>query len=387
MRDIERAPTEASTVFERCVADLERLTRSLRGSQEATRVRLAMLRLGSLIGQRSLDASPRWSIVTDDCSPYELSLASRKGSSDLRLLIEAQADPPSPGAYWQAGRELNRRLMSVFNAVLTPFETVAAGFEPADANAFFAIAHAIEWRGDGETVTKVYLNPSAGGRDRAKQTLQWAADQFGVGRAWGRTAAGLSPTSDPIMLSLDLSASPRFKVYVKRWGAEPKDVNAEYHGIVGGTGDDVLRFVEAVTGQRGPLSKRPILTVYHFDRQHDTPTKMVVDIPFFPYVHSDAEAADRVGQALERFSIPDRDYRLALQAIGPADLARSVAFHSWVTIQPEAEGHRITTYFNPRLYLFRYGVPAYEPCPGFWSSPVPGRSESRVHSLPRGGSQ
>jgi len=65
-----------------------------------------------MCGARSLTSAPRWSAISDDCTPFEFSVVLQEGPPAIRVLLEAQDDPAGPATYWQAGRRLTawRRL-------------------------------------------------------------------------------------------------------------------------------------------------------------------------------------------------------------------------------------------------------------------------------------
>jgi hypothetical protein len=350
--------------------DVARLFAALREKDAAERAPVFIRNLAPFLSCRSLEAAPLWSGVCDDCSPYELSVAFRRETNDIRLLLEAQSDPASVDGYWAAACRLQDELARTLHAELEPFRRIAADFAPTDPHALFGQYQAIEWRADGQSLVKVYLNPAARGAQHTAAALGIAAERFNVAKAWQKLAASLDSSARPVLLSIDLCRAPRFKVYVRRWDADPIALNAEYNRLSGTTGDDLVRFAGIITGNARRLSARPIFVVYHLSPERELPSKLVLDIPLFPFADSDATAYHRIVTLLEELRISPVEYQRAVRALCPGPLQHGAGFHSYVSLQRQPSGYCVTVYFSPRLYAARYGYAALDPKPNFYACPV-----------------
>ncbi|MEY4548736.1 MAG: hypothetical protein RL685_4931, partial [Pseudomonadota bacterium] len=98
-------------------------------------------------GERPRKAlAPYGSLIGDDHSPYEYSVAFSRGEVELRLLLEAQALRPSLLANHRAALELNKRLADVFPIGLARFNAVADLFLPPEPRGAFSLWHAVSLR-------------------------------------------------------------------------------------------------------------------------------------------------------------------------------------------------------------------------------------------------
>lgn len=321
-------------------------------------------------GDRDADLPPRWSGVTDDCTPFELSIAIRAGQPDVRVLVEAQVDPPSPASYWRSGLGVNEWFADRLDADLDRFATIADLFVP-DEGAEYAIWHGIELRGDGTMVPKIYLNPLARGVDRATVTMAEAVDRLGLARAWPAVARPIGPESRPTHLSLDLTPeAARVKIYVRSWDPSLEDLEEAYgRGRQGGSGD-AASFCHGIAGL-SRMTRRPITATFHLsDPRSERPERVALHIPPFPYAWNDEVIRRRVIQVLTAFELPRNDYQRSIEALATGPLDRQRGLHSYLSFQRESDGGpRVTVYFGGRIYRDRYGPLSLAP-ERTWPSPV-----------------
>src|SRR5262249_19615032 len=150
--------------------------------------------------------APRWSGFSDDCSPYELSVALGAKRPEVRVGFEPQAEPASPTSYWRAALHLNALLCETHRASIQAVRKVEDLFSPTDPNTYFAMWHgACFWPGR-EPGFKIYLNPYARGRGRAPCVLDEALARLGYPRAISSLAANLNADLDQFQaLSVDMS--------------------------------------------------------------------------------------------------------------------------------------------------------------------------------------
>jgi DMATS type aromatic prenyltransferase len=359
----------AASVHARCAADTQALIEALHGATAARRAAALIAALAPAPSLRALGRPPAWSGVCDDCSPYELSIALHEDGVDVRLLVEAQHEPASAHACWSAGLALNARLQAAGIADLALFRQLQPQFEPDPAAPppWFAVYHAIEWRAEGTVRAKVYLNPAVGGTDTAIASLDHAAQLAGVSDGWAALAGGLTPAARPVLVSIDLAARSRFKVYVRIWDASCDAVAALYARANAGGRDDALAFLDLLTAGARSLSARPLLAVHHLAAGSAAPSRLALDLPVLPYCEDDGEAQARIRALLARFGQPEAPYLAALAALSSRAVTARAGRHSYVSLQPGARRPRITVYFNPLLYVDRTGFAALDPAPDFWS--------------------
>jgi hypothetical protein len=326
-------------------------------------------------GAVPLAAAPRWSGITDDCSPLELSVVFGGSRPELRVLVEAHAEPASPGAYWQAGRQLTAALRQRLGLNTEPLERIEDLFCPAseDAPVYFAMYHAVVcWPGAAPLV-KVYLNPAARGLP-ASEICAEALRRLGLGGVWPAIAAVVRPQDQLVFLSLDLTPQlgARVKVYVRHRDATVDDlertasVAAEY---VPGDGGTLLR---TLTDETEPIIHRPPLTTFYCAPDPaDRPQRAALQVPLYPYVPNDAVASQRIRACLTAYGLESATYDRCVDALAPRSLHDEVGMHGWISLQRERGAPRVTVYFQPRMYLARYGPLSLDP-PRCWPSPVGG---------------
>jgi hypothetical protein len=152
-------------------------------------------------GNRQVGEISTWkSDVSDDCAPFEFSLALAPDRAELRVLIEAQGTVPDLYTNWQAGLELNQYLAQHFNVSLDRFEQIADLYTPTNPEAKFSMWHAICFYPDKEPSFKLYLNPQAQQPSRAAAIVEASLVQLGFTHAWptlAETAAQRGPDRDP----------------------------------------------------------------------------------------------------------------------------------------------------------------------------------------------
>jgi len=133
--------------------------------------------------------------------PFGVSFVIGEGAPEIRVFVEPQDDPPSLASYMNASRRVARLIALAPGADVSRLEPLfARGF----ARAWFAVA----FRPGGPPQYRVYLC-LAGERAERLRIVDDSLAELGVAR---RVHVG--PTDQPTMLSIDLHADPRVKVYV-----------------------------------------------------------------------------------------------------------------------------------------------------------------------------
>ncbi len=328
--------------------------------------------LAKFCKDRNLDLPPRWSGVTDDCTPFEFSIAIGGGPPSIRFLLETQDDPASPATYWTAGMRLTKWLARTYGVDLKRFDRVKDLFVPTDPLAYSAIWHGADFRLGGLPLFKVYLFPAAQGRIRADTVVREAISRLGFSHLWP-SLLNLRGQKDVFnILSLDLSSESRarVKVYIRHRDAMLGELEARCGLACDNVPGDWSSFCRVIAGGQDPLSLRPIGGVYHLTSEEpDRITRAVLSLPLFPYAENDQVAYIRIRRLLADFDLPDEVYARCVKAFASAPLDSEKGLHTYVSFQREAGRPRITLYFGSRVYYKRYGCLALDPerC---WPSPA-----------------
>ncbi len=331
-------------------------------------------------GDRPLALPPRWSGMTDDCSPIEVSVAFRRGDPDVRVLLEAQADPPSPLTYARAADELTAWLVADVGADDTLAVSLAPRFVPGP-HAFLAAFHGIEFHHDGRIRTKLYRAPGATG------------DPWGTVRAVMADAGLDGPLADVVaevgeldvpLIAVDLepSATARLKLYLR---SPDLDVLDRLCALGGTAGGHATRLAAALYGE--PTVDRVPYVALHLAAAGPGgvargPSRAVLSLPVIDASPAQQVVEERIAALLEDHGLDAAAYRRASAAAFasmPAEargLDGPLGVHTWLSVQDEPDGSpRITVYFAVRAFAGRFGFPALDPT-RTWPSPVTGLGPS-----------
>jgi DMATS type aromatic prenyltransferase len=292
-------------------------------------------------GDARANAASWPSDVTDDHTPFELSLALDGAEPETRALVEVQGAVPSVPENWVAAQALTRRWAPTYGMDLARLDRVASLFEPTPRTPRFALWHGICFGRAMAPDFKVYLNPYARSPERARDLVEEAMRRLGFGSAamhFPEHARG----EDVMYFALDLSASPqaRVKVYFANRAATFEAVEASAAcgpGYVPGRAAD---FCRAMLQASGPFDRRPILTCLSFVAGDPRPSAVTVHVPVRSYVPSDQAVRDRVcaylpveGAAL---------YRRAVDAFARRPLSWGAGMQTYVSLR--LPSRRLTVY-------------------------------------------
>jgi hypothetical protein len=304
----------------------------------------------------NISMGPVWpSDITDDHTPFELSLAFGAHGETVRILTEPQdATSPSALASWQLAERIHERLASQWGADLAPFARVADLFAPdASTEARFAIWHSAILNDPSRPDFKVYLNPALGGAAHSLEVTSQALERLGLGESWrllSKSALCRGSSDVPLYLSLDLSQSreARVKVYVAHHGATASEVAAALRGCPGYAEERVSAWVRHLMGGAGPYPERPPLSCFAFCRGALEPSSATLHLPVRCYHDDDFEIARRVCSLLS-FSQRVRYLRVLTSASDrPLDAARGLQTYVSLRNSPGRQG--VTLYLAPEAY-------------------------------------
>jgi hypothetical protein len=301
---------------------------------------------------RVLGTTPAWACdITDDGSPFELSVAFTSTSRNVRLLVESQGDAIGTNSTWHAGLALNDVLRRRRLADPARFERVRELFEPPpDGSARFSLWHAAVVPDVGAPLFKAYLNPNVHGPARAPELIREAFHRLGHAQGWAFLEAKLAESgSRALYFSLDLtvSQSARIKVYVARVDSADA-VGRMLEGTSNVTPGVVPAWIEALAGRRERFDRRPILGCFAFTSPHEKP-RATVHVPVRCYLDSDAAAQEVASAFLSTSDAALLDAVTSRLARGPLQHSRGLI--TYVSLRPTAMDVRdVTLYLAPRLY-------------------------------------
>ena len=359
----------STTVFDQAARQLALVSEAV-GARSRDRG-VALLRdMAPRCGDRDDSDLPRWSCLGDDCSPFEISLATSRAGHEVRVLVEAQSDPASPERYWDAGCRLSRWLAAELGLDLRRFDAVADLFGPASHEAFWAMWHGVDL-GD-EPVVKVYLNPRLGGR-APDAVVHEVLSRLGFGSAWAAVEAAAAGGATPSHVSLDLGGEgSRVKVYLRHAGDAARSLLDVPRGVSTTAAGDFAVVWAVMCGDDSLLGSRPPFTTLYFtDPEAGTPERVALHLPVQSYLPDDAVASSRIRSLLQSFALDTSGYDRAFAALSAESLLTR-GLNSYVGFQRDQSGPRVTTYFGARLYAERHGWAARAPS-RVWPAPLPSR--------------
>ena len=358
-----------------CAAQLRDICVAAGLADQQERIAALFKNLCDVAGLRRLPVPPRWSGVTDDCTPIEFSTSFDARGTRVRFLIEAQDDPASPASYWAAGERLGTYLAAMHDVVLEPMSAIKDLFSPTDPNALLAIWHSLEFRKDGPPLCKIYLNPAARGRGAARTLIVTALDRLGLGHAIQGLLKLLHDDDVITHLAIDLvkADQARVKVYARHFRAMPAEFDRRAEKVGVDTGLHFADVCEIICACADVLSQRPVMTCYHLTAADPLgPAGMTLYLPLYPYASTDCVAAERIAALLSQAGFGASTYRRIVDGLIARHSGTCDGLHTYVAYKRNAGGRRgdqVTAYFNPSLFQPRFGRLALDP-DRFWPSPL-----------------
>ncbi|MBN1207150.1 MAG: hypothetical protein JXB05_19855 [Myxococcaceae bacterium] len=326
-------------------------------------------------GTRRIGESSPWkSDITDDHTPFELSLALEADRPEIRFLIEAQNSATTLQSSWDDGLALNQRLNQEFGVPLERFEQVKDLFEPRNPQARFSLWHAFCLKPDGRAEIKLYLNPQARGPEHANALVKEALARLGFANAWRFLSEVVMRRGAKDYLhyfSLDLSGQKvsRVKIYIAHRDAGPADLEYAMSQAKEYLPGEVQAFCRAIQGEDECYSApRSTETCWAFTSDDDArPYSATMHCPIRCYADNDRDALRRIRTVLDPKShaVLDR----AVWALANRPLDAGVGLIQWASMRRE-DGHVRTTFY---LATEAYGVlaPRESAAPAFFLPEVP----------------
>lgn len=301
--------------------------------------------------------TPPWSNdISDDGTPFELSVAFEGTSTELRMLVEPQLLPRTATSNWEAGLAVNERVRLSEGADLASFERVRDLFEPRGAadDGRFSCWHSAVLREDGSAFYKVYLNPQVAGPRCAPALIEEALLRLGLADAWRFLASRLSPSargSDVRYFALDLARADvaRVKVYLAH-ESPAASIEDCLRGAAHVRQGDATRWLEVLTGTDNPFEARPVLTCFSFTSAK-VPPSATVHVPVRCYGPNDAEIMRRVATLVSP-STAAMIHRVVTTAAS-RPLGDRPGLIAYASLRPTAAAPRLTLYVSAETYAGR----------------------------------
>ncbi|MGC4091460.1 MAG: tryptophan dimethylallyltransferase family protein [Polyangiaceae bacterium] len=295
------------------------------------------------------------SLIGDDHSPYEYSLAFGRSDVELRILFEAQANAPSASNNQQAALAFNDRLQERHAVDLSRFERIRDLFLVDEPVPPFSLWHAAILNGGRDPSFKVYLNPAAQGRPHSKALVSEAMSRLGFASA-ARQLFGcqtLRPGEDEVRyFSLDLSPGndARVKVYFAHHDAGVSLLEGLFAQAPSHQAGDVRDFCAQMAPGLRRFSAKPLTSCFSFVAGSSLPSAVTLHMPVSHYVDDDAVVAGRFAQYLESHGVSSAPYWGALHALAPRPLDTTSGLQSYASFRRQGSDVRATAYISPLLF-------------------------------------
>jgi DMATS type aromatic prenyltransferase len=328
--------------------------------------------LTSSWGKTAVGSKTTWkSDVSDDCSPFEFSIALDPNKAELRVLVEAQGRNPNLQSNWQAGLELNQQLAAKYNVNLDRFEQIADLFAPTDSEAKFSIWHSACFYLDKEPAFKLYVNPQAQSKSKAAAIVEESLVRLGFDRVWptlAETAAQRGPDKDEfIYFSLDLAAhaQARVKVYLRHHNATPAELESALSAANNYVAGDAIEFCQAMAPGQTLFAQKPVGTCFSLIQgANSVPSFGTLYLPICNYASDDRVVCDRLNSYLAQHSFPSSVYTSTLESFATRSLDTGIGMQSYTSFRREQEQMRVAVYLNPEINAVRssitYSLPSVE---------------------------
>ncbi|HYH99816.1 MAG TPA: tryptophan dimethylallyltransferase family protein [Hyalangium sp.] len=301
------------------------------------------------------ETSPWKSDISDDHTPFELSIALEGSRPEIRFLIEAQNHPTTLQTSWDDGLALNERLNKEFGLSLEHFNRVKELFEPHNPQVRFSLWHAFCLKPDGRAEIKVYLNPLARGSEHANEIVEEALSRLGFKHAWrflSQVVMRRGVQDEVLYFSLDMGGQSvsRVKIYVAHRDAAPEDIEAAMSQAKEYSAGEARAFCEAIQGDDNRFSaQRSTLTCWAFTSDDDErPYSATLHCPIRSYADNDRDALRRIRAVLDPKShaVLDR----CVWALANRPLEAGVGLIQWASMRREGGRVRTTFYLATEAY-------------------------------------
>ncbi|MFO0555486.1 MAG: iron-containing redox enzyme family protein [Polyangiaceae bacterium] len=311
------------------------------------------------------------SLISDDHTPFELSVLFGGASPQVRLMAELLPldGPVTLSDTIDCALQTADVLRDRFGADLSTLSAISDLFLPENPTGPFGLWLAASFDDAGRPAFKAYLNPMIRGVRLAPRLLEEACARLGHASAWPYVARVLRRGVDldePRFLSIDLerSAGARFKVYGFHHGATPEYL-AEVLSVVPHHDQvDVASFARTLMGGSGvfPGSRQPA-TCLAFTSESARPKTGTLHIPIRSIAGDDAVAERRLLQAVKGAGGDPAPVAASIEAMADRPLGGGVGMIAWGAIRAGADKPLFNLYLSPRALSDEATRPLLEPTP------------------------
>ena len=248
--------TRRGWFHELCGTQVDRVWRAIHGQPAPRGVESVV----DLLVPAGLERTLWPSHISDDHTPYEISLLLGGSTPEVRLMAEplpAGAPCPTLADTVNAGLRL-RPALEALGADFSRFDRVADLFLPSHPTGAFALWYAASFAPDGTPSFKVYFNPAVGGAHEAPRLVEEALARLGVDGGWATVSHAMprGPELDELrFFSLDLveGARARVKVYGFHHRATTDDLLRVIASVPSADCAAVRRYCGALLGGDGAI--------------------------------------------------------------------------------------------------------------------------------------
>ena len=311
---------------------------------------------GSWAEAEVIERPPYLSLIGDDHSPFEYSVAFSGERCELRLLFEVQGDSPDSAANQRAALAFTDSIAPLYGASLDRFQTIRSLFMSDGEPGPFSLWHGIRFDARVPDL-KIYLNPQTFGPARALPLVSEALGRLGLSGAVPvieevvRARGGLDELS---YFSLDLSAadSARVKVYFRHNAASAWDIEKIFSLSPTHRAGDVIDFSLAMVGSADMFRNKPVTSCFAFTQASQRPSAATFHLPIAHYTPDDATSIARSAAFLTANGQAIGAEKLVRAARGLANrpLGSGIGVQSYASFRREAAQLRFTAYLSPELY-------------------------------------
>ncbi|KAF3059987.1 Aromatic prenyltransferase, DMATS type [Daldinia childiae] len=311
---------------------------------------------------KELDTTGWISNFIYDRSPFEYSVQLDRNTGDAQLyfLIEARSEEDSLVRFQESARRLDSDTVAKYNSrvSLDHYKLIQDLFIPDQPNGVFAAWHSfastkkgLEW--------KIYLNPSASGKDNILSTTGEAFGRLGLGNAWVVVKSIMTPGDSIISFSLDLSSNQeeaRAEVYMLHQDTTASQIANKHTCICpDATWLETERFcMTMANGSHDLYSSTPVVSSFAFTSKRPNQAVGTIHFPIHCYAENDADAQERIERYLDEVSaspVCKERYKKVVNAVWRRPLDQGRGIHAWVSLKQDL-GYKqlITFYISPELF-------------------------------------
>ncbi len=334
-------------------SQLERLWRAVHGAAVPARASSVL----DVLVPPGLEPRGWASFISDDHTPYELSVSLGAEGGQVRLMSESlpASGPVTLASTIAAGRELAKLLARDFAVDVSRLDKLSDLFLPDEPQGAFALWFAASFAEDGAPSFKLYVNPAVRGAHHAPRLVEEALARLGLDGAWAATTRALrrGPELDELRffsVDLDAEAVARAKVYAFHHGATPSHLAEVVSAVPRADPERVRAFCRALVGGDGVLqAARQPGTCLVFVSGDRAPRTGTVHVPVRAFAASDADAHARVLEAMRIAELPTASYEASVRAMASRPLEDGSGLVAWAAIRTGGTAPMVNVYLAPKV--------------------------------------